>query len=64
MGRHSGKPAKEIKGQNGKSWEEMTPEEKGREFDASHNRPRSYATKHFGAQDGPDKKLFWKRKKS
>lgn len=61
-GKHRGKPAKEVVGQNGKSWDEMTPEEKGREFDASYSRPRSYADKHFGPQDPPARTVIWKKK--
>jgi len=47
MGKHKG-PKEDPQGtQAGKPWEELTPEEKGKEFDASHARPVSYAHKNF-----------------
>jgi hypothetical protein len=47
MAKHDGRQAKEPKTNNGKAWDEMTPEEKAAEFDASDKNPRAYARDNF-----------------
>jgi hypothetical protein len=47
MGKHSGKPAGEPTTDAGKPFNQMSGEEKGKEFDASHNDPKGYASRNF-----------------
>jgi hypothetical protein len=48
MAKRRGRPSEEPTTQAGVPFDQMTPEQKAREFDASHARPTSYAQKHFG----------------
>lgn len=59
MAKHKGPKEPEQGTQAGKAWDELTPEEKAREFDASHARPTSYAQKNFkSAKPGEGGKIF------
>ena len=62
-GKHKGKKEEPQGTQTGKAWDDLTPEEKGREFDASHARPTSYAQKNFkAAKPGEGGRFFGKAK--
>lgn len=47
MGKHGGRQAGEPGTDQGKAYGEMSGEEKGREFDASHSDPQGYAARNF-----------------
>jgi len=52
MGKHNrGGAAKEPKTDQGKAFGEMSGEEKGKEFDASHSNPRGYAARNFSNEN-------------
>lgn len=51
MGKHSKGRADEPTTDQGKPYGEMSGEEKGREFDASHRDPRGYADRNFGTDN-------------
>jgi len=64
VGKHKGKKEDQQGTQAGKPWDELTPEEKGREFDASLARPKSYAAKNFKpAKPGEGGKGFFGKAK-
>lgn len=50
-GKHSGKPASEPKTDQGKPFNQMSGEEKAKEFDASHKDPRGYAERNFSNEN-------------
>jgi hypothetical protein len=51
MGKHGGGSAKEPRTDQGKGFGEMSPEEKGREFDSSHSDPKGYADRNFSNEN-------------
>jgi hypothetical protein len=51
MGKHRGGSAGEPTTNQGKSFDQMSGEEKAKEFDASHADPRGYAAQNFTDQN-------------
>jgi hypothetical protein len=64
MGRHSRKKPQEpttdvgraivAKGGDNPSWDELSPEARASEFDASHEEPRAYAARNFPHSTGAE----------
>lgn len=49
MGKHGGAGDYTAGTDTGPAFKDLTPEEKGEEFDASHEDPKGYAARNFGA---------------
>ncbi len=49
MGKHSGHGDEQAGTDTGPAFKDLTPEQKGDEFDASTEDPRGYAARNFGA---------------